>query len=819
MACALRMSLPNPSPLPPGTQNKDWNAILRHHARLKNDRAILATFAQMEAFGAHSDRIALPVVLKACAALREVDLGRSVHSSIAGTDLVDDARVRTALIDFYCKCGFLDDAFDLFDEMAKRDLVSWNTMISGCTGNGQHKDSILLYLRMRRDGLRPNSVTLVSLISACAELDEFRLGQAAHCYSLRNGILDLNPYVGTSLICLYSRFDIQLSRNVFEVMKRKSTVSWNALIDGYLQISDFSEVLHIFLKMLVDKVSPDSVTFLAVLQSCGGIGCLTLAKQVHQFVVKYGFSSDEFVGNALIDMYGNCGHSEYASLVFQNGLTRDVASWNAMISAFRNCLFHTKAFGLFSQMQFETVKPDTTTISLMFSICAQCGCIMGGRQLHAYAIKRGMACNTSLDNALLSMYVDMNIIASAIEIFNGMVNKNVISWNILIMGLINHGLTSQAWDLLRKMQQTETKPNSFSMVSLLAGCRDSLLLNFGRSIHGYVIRHGLDINPSLCTALSDMYMNCEHELAAAHMFWGYSDRDLICWNTMIANYTQNGEPNEAITLFYQMQLEREPDAVTMINILPSCAQLGNLLLGRSIHAYVIRRELGLPLNNYLGNALLTMYAKCGSIRSAELIFRNLVQRDIISWNAMIAAYGIHGQGEDALSIFYELVDDGQRPTGVTFVSLLSAFSHCGMVEKGWKIFHAMNKDYNIPPDVVHYACMVDLLGRAGNLDKAKEVVHLMPLEPDASLWRALLSSCRVFHNVELASAVGEKLFELEPMNIANYILLSNIYAAVGNWEDVNTLRTNIKEKGLEKTPGNSWINIKNQVQSFTAGDK
>ncbi|WOK93065.1 pentatricopeptide repeat-containing protein [Canna indica] len=816
------MNLQSPPPLSPQIQTRDhsdWNSILKHHVRIRNDQAILATFAQMEAAGAHRDRLALPVVLKACARLQDLELGRRVHSSIVGTELIDDVRVQTALIDFYCKCGFIDEALGLFGEMAQRDLISWNAMISGCVGNGRYEDAILLYFWMRRTGLRPNSSSLVSLISACSVLGKFRLGQAAHCYSLRIGILDLEPYVGTSLIGFYSRFDILLSHNLFEMMKSRNTVSWNAIIDGYLQIEEFSEALKIFLQMLVENVAPDSVTFLVVLQSCGGSGCLKLGKQVHQLVVKYGFYWDKFVGNALIDMYGNCGHSEYASLAFENMLTRDVASCNAMISAYRNCLCYNEALALFRRMQFECIGESIVTIGTMLSVCAQCGCLEKGKQLHAYAIKNGMAGNSSLDSGLLSMYIDLNAISSAQEIFNGMDKSNAVVWNTLIMGLINNGLTCQAWDCFKNMQQTETKPNSFTMVSLLAGCKNIAVLNFGRSVHGYVLRHGLDVNESLCTALADMYMDCGHECTALHIFWNYSDRDLVSWNAMIGSYAHNGQPNGALTLFYQMYSEVKPDAVTMINVLSSCAQIGNLLQGRSFHAYILRRELGLTRDTALGNALLTMYAKCGSIRSAEFIFRSLLEKDIISWNAMISAYGIHGQGEDAVSIFDELLDTGERPTLVTFVSVLSACSHSGMVEKGWEIFYSMNRDYNIAPELVHYACMVDLFGRAGNLDKAKELICLMPMEPDPTLWRSLLSACRIFSNVELASIVGEKLIELEPMNIANYILLSNIYAAVGNWEDVNTLRAKIKEKGSEKTPGTSWINIKNEVQSFTAGNK
>ncbi|OAY65067.1 Pentatricopeptide repeat-containing protein DOT4, chloroplastic [Ananas comosus] len=577
---------------PPSKDPSHWNSFLKQQAKLKNDHSILETYACIESLAIPLAGIkpALPLVLKACARLQHVDIGKKIHSDISRCDqLAGDVRIATALVDFYCKCGFLDDARVVFDEMSKRDLVSWNAMICGCVGNCMYEDAVKLFYRMREEELEPNSVTLES-----------------------------QPHIGTSLIGFYSRFGLKYARDVFDSMTMRSTACWNAIMCELLKTGDVSEALDIFSHMLEELVAPDSVTLIAVLQSCAESENSVLGKQVHQLAIKMGYASHEFVGNALIDLYGKCGDPRASFIVFEKMLTKDLASWNAMISAYKNCKLYDRALDLFWRMKVEAVDENTITI--------------------------------------------------------------------------------------------------------------------------------------------------------------------------------------AATLYV-------------------CAQSGDFDKGKCLHGYIVRRELGFSSDIQVGNALLTMYAKCGSLSNAENIFRNLAAKDIISWNAMIAAYGMHGRGDDALCVFNEMLECGMRPTGVTFVSALFACSHSGLVEKGVQLFKSMNSDYNIKPETIHYACFVDLLARSGNIDKAIDLVNSLPVNPDSSIWRALLSSCKVLSDIELARAVTEKLIELEPQNIGNYILPSNIYAAVGSWEDVQELRARIEGLGLKKDPGNSWLFIRDELQSFTSREQ
>ncbi|KAL5981992.1 hypothetical protein ACLOJK_016059 [Asimina triloba] len=805
------------SKIPPKDQNA-WNSIIRNHAKLKNDRAILKSFADMVASGSPANRSALPLVLKACSRLQAIEQGKKIHSDIQDTPLIEDVRVRTALIDFYCKCGFLDNAYRLFEEMSVRDLVSWNAMIYGCVGISQYEDGFALFARMLKENVKPNAVTLVSLLSACTEMLELRLGKAIHCYSLRIGLFGSNVHLGTSLIGFYSRFDLIASRLVFESMMVRNLVTWNSLISGYFNAGNALEALELFVQILIIGLVPCFVTMLLVVQSCAALGCLEVAKQIHQYSVKIGMSLHLFVENALIDMYAKVGSLESSCKIFKNMSSTDVASWNAMIHVYKDFGCYEEALDLFNRMQLEDVDGDIVTFSIILLICAQCSILKEGKCLHASMIKSGSVVDASIENALLSMYVGFHCVESARKIFHKKHRPDVFPFNILLASVIRNESTNEAWELFHGVCQMGIQPNAFTLVSLLAACENEAFLRIGQSIHGYAIRHGMEFTSSLCTALTDMYMDCGDEKTAKNLFDSFPDRDLISWNAMIACYARNGRSDEATLLFQQLHSEVRPNLVTMINILPPIAHLANLPQGKCVHAYIFR-NFPLYLDTAVGNALLTMYAKCGSIHNAERVFQRLPKRDIVSYNAMIGGYGMHGHGEKALHIFSQMQETGHMPTNITFVSVLSACSHSGSVDKGWQYFQSMSWTHSITPEIVHYACMVDLLGRAGLLAEAREFIDSMPMEPDACTWRALLGACRNFSNIKLAQEASEKLIELEPMNIGNYILLSNIYAAAGQWDAVKKLRAEITERGLRKVPGRSWIIIKSKVHSFIASDR
>ena len=799
---------------------KQWNSIIKHQANLKNDQAILSAYTQMESLGVLPNNTTLPLVLKACAALNAVERGKSIHRSIRGTELMDDVRVGTAVVDFYCKCGLVEDAWCVFDEMSDRDVVSWNAMLFGFVGWGRYEEAMLLFREMWRENLRPNSRTMVALLLACEGASELRLGRGLHGYCLRNGIFESNPHIATALIGFYSRLDMRVSRLLFDLMVMRNIVSWNAMITGYYDVGEYFKTLELFVQMLVDEVEFDCVTMLVAIQACAQLESLKLGKQIHQLAIKFRFVEDLYILNALLNMYCNNGSLDSSHQLFESVPNCDVPLWNSMLSAYVEFGFHEEAMGLFIRMQSEGVRKDERTVAIMLSICEEVADgLLKGKGLHAHVIKSAMRMNASLGNALLSMYFELKCVESVQKVFGRLKDVDIISWNTMILALASNKLRAQACEFFQRMQESEMKPNAYTIISILAACEDVTCLQFGRSIHGYVIKHGVEINQPLQTALSGMYMNCGDEATSRDIFEGCPDRDLISWNAMIASYIKNNQAHKALLLFHHMISEAEPNSVTIINVLSAATHLASLPQGQSLHAYVTRRGFSLGLDLSLANAFITMYARCGSLQRAENIFRTLPKRNIISWNAIIAGYGMNGRGCDAMLAFSQMIEDGFRPNQVTFVSVLSACSHSGFLETGLQLFHSMVQDFNVTPEVVHYSCIVDLLARGGRIDEAREFIGSMPIEPDASVWRALLSSCQAYSDAKLAKTIFEKLDELEPMNAGNYVLLSNIYATESLWLEVRKIRTWMKEKGLRKPPGISWIVVKNQVHCFTAGDR
>ncbi|OWM73490.1 hypothetical protein CDL15_Pgr026589 [Punica granatum] len=801
---------------------KDWNSLIKYHAKLKNDNAILSTYTHMESLRIVPDNTALPLVLKACSALNSVEIGKRIHSSVLGTELSEDVRVATALIDFYCKAGLLDHAKCVFDEMFERDIIAWNAILYGYVGAGQYEEAISLFSGMVEEGWKPNSRTIVALLLACKEAGKLKLGREIHGYCLRHGVFDMNLHVGTTLIGFYAKFDWKASCSVFDMMVVKNVVCWNAMITGYFEVGDYERALEVFVQLLWEGFEFDSITILLVAQACAECGSLELAMQSHQVAVKFGFLDDLCIVDALLNMYKALGRLDFACRLFEANMSPDVAFWNSMISVYIEFGKPEEALGLFLQMNDQGVRANERTIVIVLSSCSDFDGGLGiGKSLHAHAIKVGMKMDPYLGNEILHMYGELNCIEAAKKVFDRLKNHaDVVSWNILIAGVAkSEKMKHVVWEIFLKMQSSVIKPNSHTIIPLLASCQDDTDLNMGRALHGYAIKDGIQIDTPLSTALTEMYMNCGDEVTARSLFNCCPSRDIISWNSLIASYIKNNQTHKALLLFQRMCSEVEPNSVTLINILSSCIHLADLSLGRCIHAYITRKESSFGLDLSLMNSLLTMYARCGSLENARKIFLSLSRRDVISWNALITGYGMHGRGHDAISSFNQMLEDGFRPNKVTFVSVLSACSHSGLIDEGLQLFSSMSRNFNVSPELIHYGCVVDLLGRGGHLNEALHFIHSMPIEPDASLWRALLSACQVYSDTKLVEPVFEKLIELEPMNEGNYVLLSNIYASAGLWSEVRRVRKTIKEKGLRKPPGISWIVIRNVADFFTAGDR
>ncbi|KAG0471427.1 hypothetical protein HPP92_015973 [Vanilla planifolia] len=394
--------------------------------------------------------------------------------------------------------------------------------------------------------------------------------------------------------------------------------------------------------------------------------------------------------------------------------------------------------------------------------------------------------------------------------------RSVVSWTAMVAGYAQNCWFRKAVGAFRQMIASGMQPNEVTMVSVLPACNEFMYLSLGRAIHGFVIKSGLEFYLSLANALMAMYGKCGAVEAAKSLFDSMSARSLVSWNTMIATYEQNGDGAKAIKFFRRMIAQKLIfDGVTLVSAISACASLGNLDAGRWVHELAMSR--GLETDVRVGNALLDMYAKCGNVDSAREIFGKLPpSKGVVSWSTMIGAYASHGHAKEALELFDRMKDGRITPNSFTFASVLAACSHSGLVDEGLIHFNSMKKDYGINPTVEHCACLVDLLGRAGKIIDAYEFIKRMEVRPDRAVWGALLGACRIHRNTEMAELVVKDLIQLDPQNVTFYVIMSNLYAETGRWDDAALMRRKVKEHELRKAPGCSLVGTNNTTFNISS---
>lgn len=415
------------------------------------------------------------------------------------------------------------------------------------------------------------------------------------------------------------------------------------------------------------------------------------------------------------------------------------------------------------------------------------------------------------------MYVSCADLEAGKLVFDKMPHRNVVAWTTLIAGLVSNDQADEALGEFKQMELAGVEPNEVTMVNVLAACAQMRDLETGRWAHSHLRRIGIDPIPSnpnqncrpnviLATAILDMYARCGNLKVARELFDAMPQKNIVSWNTMICAYNQYGRPSEAVGFYMDMRAaEIMPDKVTLLSLLGASAQLGVLGLGQIIHAYIEKT------NNHedvaIGTSLLDMYAKTGDTHSALQVFNSLERKDVMAWTSLIIGLAMHGHGEEALGFFGEMQTHALVPDHITYIGVLCACSHSGLIDEGREHFKAMTSKHGILPSMEHYGCMVDLLSRAGHLEEAEAFVDSMPVEPNIAVWSALLSGCKIHGNINLAQRVGNRIVELNPQCSGIYVLLSNIYAKAGKWLGVKMARELMRHKKVEKVHGCSFIQL------------
>jgi len=442
------------------------------------------------------------------------------------------------------------------------------------------------------------------------------------------------------------------------------------------------------------------------------------------------------------------------------------------------------------------------------------------KQIHAFSIRHGVpVSNPDMGKHLIFTIVSLSAPMSyAQHIFSQIQDPNIFAWNTMIRGYAESENPRPAVELYHRMHMSSIEPDTHTYPFLLKAVAKLTAVREGEKIHAIAIRNGFESLVFVQNSLVHMYAACGHAENAHRMFELTPEKDIVAWNSVINGFALNGMPNEALTLFREMGLEDvQPDGFTMVSLLSACAEVGALALGRRAHVYMLK--VGLNTNMHANNALLDLYAKCGSIRESQKLFHEMEERNVVSWTSLIVGLAVNGFGKEALELFKGLEREGLVPSEITFVGVLYACSHCGMVDEGFNYFNRMKEEYGIVPRIEHYGCMVDLLGRSGKVKEAYEYIQSMPLKPNAIVWRTLLGACTIHGNLALGEVARAQLRQLEPGNSGDYVLLSNLYAAERQWSDVQKVRNTMLMDGVRKTPGYSLVELGNKVYEFTMGDR
>ncbi|XP_031129801.1 pentatricopeptide repeat-containing protein At4g21065 [Ipomoea triloba] len=442
------------------------------------------------------------------------------------------------------------------------------------------------------------------------------------------------------------------------------------------------------------------------------------------------------------------------------------------------------------------------------------------RQVHAFAIRRGIPLSSpDMGRYLIFTLVSLSgPMSYAQTIFNGIQTPNIFTWNTMIRGYAESENPGPAIGVHTQMCVNSVAPDTHTYPFLLKAIAKLMAVREGEKVHSIAVRNGLESLVFVQNALVHFYGACGQAESAHYLFEGMSEKNLVAWNSVINGYAVNSRPNETLTLYRKMELEGvQPDGFTLVSLLTASAELGALALGRRAHLYMVK--VGLDRNLHAANSLLDLYAKCGNIKEARQVFDELEEESVVSWTSLIVGLAVNGFGKMALELFKEMERRGFVSTEITFVGVLYACSHCGMVDEGFAYFERMQKEFGIKPKIEHYGCMVDLLGRAGLVKRAYEYIKNMPLEPNAVIWRTLLGACSIHGHLELGEVARSKLMELEPTHSGDFVLLSNLYASERRWSDVHTVRKTMLQEGVKKVPGHSLVELGNCVHEFIMGDR
>ncbi|XP_051113370.1 pentatricopeptide repeat-containing protein At2g27610 [Andrographis paniculata] len=726
--------------------------------------------------------------------------------------------LRAAVDDEWRESSNFQSADNLFDECPGRDdngVSYYNHLLFECSRNGLNQKALEVYSFASRTGILMDSYSISCVMKAASSSCNYIFGRQLHCQSVKNGFFE-NVSVGTSLVDMYIKNEnFDDGKKVFDEMGNKNVVTWTAMIAGYAKKGMIENVIEAFSSMKDEGVNPSPYTYATIIGALADERAASAGAQLHCTMVKNGFDSIRVVANSLVSLYSKSRMIREASIVFDFTEFKDAVSWNGMISGLVANGFVSDALDLFNRMSFLGVNFTETTFVTIAKLCADLKGLSLARQMHCRIVKSGLECFENVRTSLMVCYTKCGEIDSSNKMFPGSdTARSVVSWTATIGGYLKSGKTVESIDTFLQMRRANVRPNDFTYSTILSSLPEAALFQ----VHSEIIKSNYDKVPSVGTALLDAYIKIRKIEEAEKVFEHIEKKDIVAWSAMLVGYAQEDDIEGAAKLFRRLSKETVvPNEFTFSGIINACATSSATTdQGKQFHTSSIK----FGHNNALmvSSALVTMYAKKGDIDAADKVFTRQRERDSVSWNSMITGYAQHGYGEKALNVFNEMRRKKLEMDEITFIGVISACTHSGLVKDGERYFDMMANSLRISPTMEIYSCMVDLYGRAGMLDKAVGLIDRMPFPAGATIWRTLLAASRVHRNIETGKLAAEKLISCEPRDSSGYVLLANLYAASGRWQDRTRVRRLMDERKVRKATGYSWIEVKNKTYAFVAGD-
>lgn len=662
-----------------------------------------------------------------------------------------------------------------------------------------------------------------SLIQKCASVTSLNRARQLHALLLTTATAFSfqSPYLYNNLVSMYGRCGaLRDAREVFDKMPERNQVSYNALIAAYSRNSRYASLgFGLLTQMEAEFVRPNWSTFTSLIQSVLLLDDHVMGTLLHAQVIKFGYWDNICVQTSLLGMYSNYGDIVSAKKMFSFMIDKDAVAWNSMILGNLKNDKIEEGFCLFSDMVRSGVKPTQFTYTMVLNVCSRITDCRFGKLVHARVVISNVLADLPLQNALLDMYCNCRDIRTASNVFSRIENRDLVSWNTMIGGYMENGDGESAMDMfVQLMKKSVPEPDEITYVAVISATCNCQASCYGKPLHALIVKAGFESSIFVGTTLLSMYFKNGDADSAKKVFHSSSDKDVVLWTEIIMGHSRLGDGESAVKFYCEMcQIGHKVDSYALSAALSACADLAILKQGEMIHSQAAKT--GNEYEISVCGSLVDMYAKNGDLPAAHLIFSKVSHPDLICWNAMLGGYSHHGKVEEALKFFHAIINYGLRPDQVTFLSILSACNHSGLVKEGKFLWNYM-KENGVVPGPKHYSCMVSLLSRAGLLEEAgKMITHSPYNEYQAGLWRDLLSSCVINKNFELGVYAAEQVLRLDSEDSATHILLSNLHAAAGEWNGVADVRKKIRRSMLEKNPGRSWIEAKNNIHVFSASDQ